>query len=375
MEKKNKILHIANNTIGGIGTVIFSLIDTFNKSDYKSDFITIKDHPQEVFKVLCQILFLRIKSNPNKMSSNKYDLFHFHGAWTLHLILLKFVRRTKTIVSPHGAFNKVSLKKSKNKKDIATFLFMKSAYLNASCVHALTFDELEDVKDYGVSNVPIAVIPNGIDLDEDLAIDIDFQTFLLEKSRGRKVLLSLSRLHTSKGVDLLVEAFSLLNNNKDYVLFIVGDGDDNYKHHLQNLVNKCNLDNNVFMLGHRENKEKNTLYELADLFVLPSYNEGFGITVLEALRQYTPVITTTGTPFKEIPTINCGWYVAPEVETILKAIEDFDNLSNVEIDQMKNNGYCWIKDSYDQKVIDLKMHRLYNWVINEGDKPEFVYNA
>jgi glycosyltransferase involved in cell wall biosynthesis len=258
---------------------------------------------------------------------------------------------------------------------LASFLFVKPAYKNADCILALTNDELNDILNYGVKNVPIAVIPNGINLEEDILISSNYKEELVSLAKDRKVILSLSRLHSSKGIDLLLEAFNTFKNNKNYVLFIVGDGDDAYKKKLKDIIKKYQLENSIFMLGHKGGKEKNTLYEFADLFVLPSYNEGFGLTILEALRQETPVITTTGTPFKELPLRDCGWCVRPEIVAIKEAIEEYDALDYLEISKMKKNGLDWLKTDFDENIIAEKMDVLYTWLVNGGEIPNFVYNG
>lgn len=373
MKAKHKILYISNNTVGGVGTIILTLVKLFNNKNYMSKYITSIDNPKGMFRLLYRVLANRFGFIKIKSSKESYDIFHFQGAWTLHLVLLCFVKYTKTVVSPHGAFNKVSLLKSKRKKQIASFLFMRSAYKSADCITAASEIELNDIKDYGVRNVPIALIPNGINLEEDLILDSDYKKELIVLAANRKIILSLSRLDVSKGIDLLLKAFNDLKNRENYVLFIVGDGDEEYKKQLEIFIKNHQLENSVFMLGFKKGLEKNTLYDVADLFVLPSYNEGFGMTILEALRQNTPVITTTGTPFSQLPEKRCGWYVAPDGNAIKKAIEDFDGLNNSEILQMHKNGLNWLKDDFDEKAVAVKMDLLYKWLLKRERKPDFVY--
>jgi glycosyltransferase involved in cell wall biosynthesis len=267
MKKDNfRILHVSKDIVGGIGTVILNLRRAFENA--------------HVLSIDIGIISFLIKFYQEK---DLFEVIHFHGAWTLHLLPLIRNLKQPTIVSPHGAFDKTSLAKSMYKKFLVKYLYMKRSYLNADCIHALTEKEAQDIRDYGIKGVPIFIIPNGINLEEELPINEKLKSELLELANKRKIILSLSRLHIAKGIDLLIESYkNIYDNNPNTILFIVGSGEKKYEKHLREKLIKLNLINNVFLLGQKEDEYKNTMYDIADIFVLPTLNVGFGITVLEA---------------------------------------------------------------------------------------------
>jgi glycosyltransferase involved in cell wall biosynthesis len=365
-----KVIHISHDLKGGIGVVIKILCKRF-----ASSICIVADDERESkksgrFRQITQYMHLQSKLSEH---IKDFDILHFHGAWTLHILPLLNIRQIVTIVSPHGAFHKVSLQKSRIKKNIVKYLYMQRAHQNADCIHALTLREAQDIRDYGIKNVPIAIIPNGIDLAKKIHIDEALKKKLLKLADGRKVALSLSRLHVSKGIDILIEAFArLYSESKDVVLFIVGSGESAYELHLKKKINKLKLEESVFLLGEMIEDEKNTVYDIADVFVLPSFNEGFGITVLEAYRQKVPVITTDATPFEEIQVLGCGWYIGSSVDDLFLALLEFSKSDNEELNTMGSKGFAWIQRYYSLDDFESKIETLYHWLAKGGKKPDFI---
>jgi glycosyltransferase involved in cell wall biosynthesis len=110
---------------------------------------------------------------------------------------------------------------------------------------------------------------------------------------GKKVILFLSRLDPKKGLDLLLEGFAKARAPlPDAVLVVAGDGDQCFVARLQEQAHRLGIERDVFWAGFVEGKEKEALFAIADVFVLPSYSENFGIAVVEALARGVPVLVS-----------------------------------------------------------------------------------
>jgi glycosyltransferase involved in cell wall biosynthesis len=366
--KSLKILNISTNRNGGVGTVVKNLCEYFTLAN------SVILYKRSMAKLSIYKQYQELKNEINLLI-NKVDVLHFHGSWAPHIFILRKKQKKPVLVSPHGALHKMSLEKSKLKKIIAKYLYVKKTYLNSDCIHALTKYEASDICNFGIRNIPIAIIPNGINFNETLDLDIATDRKIKKLIDNRKVVLSLSRLDPLKGIDLLIESFcNILTHNNDVVLLIVGDGSQIYTNSLNKRIDDLNLHNNIFLLGKLNGIYKNTVYNIADIFILPSYNEGFGLTVLEAYRQRIPVITTTATPFKEILDNKIGWYVEPNSDEITKALLNAISLDSKILKGMGEDGYDFMKEKYSIDIVNKKMERLYKWLINGGQKPDFIIN-
>ena len=107
-------------------------------------------------------------------------------------------------------------------------------------------------------------------------------------------LLFLSRIHVKKGIEHMLDAMpALVQMHPDLQLFIAGTGDDAYLASMQQLAEQHGIADCTHFVGHVGGDEKLSLYEAADLFVLPTSQENFGFVQFEALACGTPVMTTT----------------------------------------------------------------------------------
>jgi glycosyltransferase involved in cell wall biosynthesis len=365
--KNLKILYILKNKIGGLGSVLSSLSTYFINSNN----VTLDEF--RINNISIYSTYKKFSNNIKKLVKD-VDIVHFHGSWSPHIFSLITKKTTVTVVSPHGALHPVSLKKSWFKKKVAKFLYVKETYKNADCIHALTTQEIEDIHNFGIYSTPIALIPNGIDFGEMLNLEISYKNKLLNLANNRKVFLSLSRLDPAKGIGMMIDSFSqVLKTNTDMVLFIVGSGSDVYKNELLKKIEFNNLADNIFLLGELTGIYKNTVYDVSDIFILPSFHEGFGLTVIEAYRQKLPVITTTATIFKELKELQIGWYIEPTEKELYSAIKDAYIKDTNELKKMGQEGYTWVEANFSIEIHNKKMESLYMWLLGKIEKPDFIY--
>lgn len=148
---------------------------------------------------------------------------------------------------------------------------------------------------YGISPQKIEVVHNGI-ISDNRGIFLDRNEGFF---KNKNVVLFVGRLTIQKGVDWFLKAAKeIININKDTVFLIVGDGD--YKGKAIELANNMSISNKVVFAGFLRDNELKKAYGLADVFVLPSVSEPFGITALEAVKSGLPVILSNNSGVREI---------------------------------------------------------------------------
>ena len=110
----------------------------------------------------------------------------------------------------------------------------------------------------------------------------------------------------------------------------------------------------------------------ADLFVLSSLNENFGLTAAEALAAGIPVIATTGTPWSRLPVEGCGWWVEPEPEALAAALAAAMALPRPALREMGMKGRAWMAREFSWHRAACEMAAVYAWLIGRADKPPSV---
>jgi glycosyltransferase involved in cell wall biosynthesis len=172
-------------------------------------------------------------------------------------------------------------------------------------------------------------------------------------------ILFLSLLHEKKGVDILIRAAAQLRDaGQSFVLLIAGTGEAAYKRQLLDLTAKLNLTDHVHFLGLITGSQKLSLYQLADIFVLPTFQENFGLVLAEALACGTPVITTRGTDLwphiQEAGGLITDATPAAFAAAISKLLASPDDLP-----ALGRRGRAWVFDNLAQDTIARRSETLY----------------
>lgn len=271
----------------------------------------------------------------------------------------------KTVYTPHGMLEPWILHRHYwTRKVPALLLYQKAAIKRADVIHATAESERQNLLNLGY-NKNVAVIPNGIDVK---------QIEMKDSWEKKNTLLFLSRIHVKKGIDLLINAVAELKEEmKDYQVLIAGEGDADYIAGLKNLAKQKGVDGIVQLIGGVYGDAKWELYRNADVFVLPTYSENFGIVVAEALACGTPVLTTEGTPWKELLSRSCGWWVPCTQAEITNAIKSTLSIEDEKLRELGQNGRKLVEDCYSVESIAMKMKSLYEWLSGIADKPEYAY--
>jgi glycosyltransferase involved in cell wall biosynthesis len=305
-----------------------------------------------------------------------YDILHQHSLWLAHSRVTSGWRATfkrPTIVAPHGTLEEYILKRSVWKKRFASLAYQAKNLRLASCLHALSATEVVNIRDYGLRN-PVAIIPNGIS-DVWLASSGDASRFRIKYSisSGKRVLLFLSRIHPKKGVPLLFEAMSSARSQlNDWHLVIAGPDERGHRAELEALSYRLGIEDMIQFVGPLFDEEKRDAFAVADVFVLPTLSEGSPISVLEALGAGVPVLTTYGTPWQELQTFRCGWWVEISVAAIQKALLEAAQNPRGELAAMGLRGQALVAEKYTWPRVAEKSLALYQWLLGRGEQPDFV---
>ena len=200
---------------------------------------------------------------------------------------------------------------------------------------------------YKADEKKINIIYNAINKDKFKGI---------KKNGEQKVVLYIGRLSVQKGIDNLIKAFKIVSEKEDSaLLYIVGEGPE-----LPNLINlsiKLNLADKVIFLGRIPDEEIETLYSIANVFVMPSVSEPFGIVALEAIASNVPTIVSTQSGVSEIirNTLKVDFWDTEQMADLILGVLDYNQINK----EISKNAYRELEDITWEKAAE-KFIALYN---------------
>ena len=257
----------------------------------------------------------------------QYDLYHSHY-WDAGFVGMELARRMGQhfIHTSHslGILKKRQMPESpENEKKFRFTLRIekeKMIFDAARSIIATTPIEKENyIEDYRIHESKVKVIPPGVDTER-------FYGGVKEKAKNeidmsnKHVVFSLSRIDSRKGLDLLIRGVGEAMKTQENIVLIIGGGskamgsdEKDELDKLTDLVDELNMQKNVIFTGYLPDDSVPVYYCAADVFVIPSRYEPFGLTILEAMSVGTPVIATRfGGPVHIITHGTDGFLVDPE---------------------------------------------------------------
>lgn len=331
----------------------------------------ISDHINPIFTNQPKFGTLAYVPNLNNILRNLRlpDLFHIHGVWMLHgTQIARYAKKYNIpyVITLHGMLYPQALAHNQIIKRISLKLYQSKTLRNAAAIQATCIEEMEHYRALGFKN-PVAIIPNPIEVDKYINNPI------ILKSRFR--IGYLGRVHPRKRIERLIYAMDDLRNKlpTDTELLIIGGGDEKYEDFLRKEISRLNLNNQVHFTGFLSGKEKEDAIDSLSLLVVPSDFENFGNIVTEALVHGVPVIASKGMPWNELPENECGWWINNDQESIDETILESYKLGAERLYQMGLNGRDLMIRNYSVESLGKKMKILYEWILNGGEKPDFVH--
>ena len=228
--------------------------------------------------------------------SSSECIVHLHGLWSPTInSAARQARKLKIpyVVSTKGMLASWAMAHKALKKKIAWWLYQQRDLVGASVLLASSEFEQQDVAAH-LPRSKVVTIPHGFDKRPH---NIQVHALLPEKEQVRWAL-AMGRLHPVKGYAELIEAWGSLHP-PGWKLAIAGPDEAGYRAVLEALIRKHALTDQIFLLGEVDDSRKWSLLDQCELFVAPSKTENFGLAIAEALQSGTPVITTTGTPWRK----------------------------------------------------------------------------
>jgi glycosyltransferase involved in cell wall biosynthesis len=297
----------------------------------------------------------------------KVDVIHNHGLWLMPNVeagRVALLAGKPFIVAPRGMLSSTALAFSPIKKRIVWALLQGDVVRRASCIHATSEQEYNEIRDFGLQN-PIAIIPNGIDIPEP---DIHPTTAI----DGGRNILSLGRIHPKKGLDRLVRAWAQVEfSHPEWRLRIVGPDELGHAGELTALAARLKTQR-VSIEGPVVGDVKTAAYRDADLFVLPTLNENFAVTVAEALAAGTPVIATKGAPWRGLECEGCGWWIDHGIEPLVATLAEAMDMERGVLRAKGAKGRAWMKRDFSWDRVAHDMLAVYGWLSSGSEMPGTV---
>jgi glycosyltransferase involved in cell wall biosynthesis len=249
------------------------------------------------------------------------DIVHVHGLWAVGPSMAAVYARMlgrPFVITPHGMLDHWSMRRSAGRKKLYAALIERTNLNAAAALHFFNAEEREEATAFGL-RAPSFLLPNGVDLAQ--FADLPGRDVLASRypqTRGKKVVLFLGRLHPKKGLPLLLQALPRLA--PDVLLIIAGPDEIGHRAELEALITAECVQDRVLFTGPVGDADKRLLLGGADLFVLPSHQEGDSVAVKEALAAGLPVVITRACHFPEVERESAGLVINPGTEEVQRAI-------------------------------------------------------
>jgi glycosyltransferase involved in cell wall biosynthesis len=298
-------------------------------------------------------------------TSGQVNFIHNHSLWMMPNVYPGLVCRPNSrcglVVSPRGTLSAWALGRNAVRKKVFWTLLQKRALRHTVCFHATAETEYHDIRRLGFTQ-PVCIIPNGIDLPP--RVDAPRE--------GRQQLLFLGRIHPVKGVDILLRAWGALEGRfRDWELHVAGPDERGYLGDMQALAAQLGLRRVVFR-GPLYGDAKLRAYRAADLFVLPTHSENFGVTVAESLASGTPAIVTQAAPWSGLAREGAGWWIEIGVDPLVACLEMALATPRDRLAEMGRAGREWMIREHSWGRIGQEFLATYNWLREGGETPRWV---
>lgn len=297
------------------------------------------------------------------------DALHVHGIWEGHLAQLAAVARKAgkgVFVSSHGMLDSWSMDQSALKKRLALALTGTGTMLrHADAIILGTEDESAEARAV-VPHTRHAIVPNGIDaaaIVQDIASqqpDV-LREMLPVICNWQRTILYFGRIHPKKGLELLVQAFAQVkDSHPDAGLLVVGIAEDaGFLAQINQMVSDFGLEGRVAITTQLTGPGAKVAFAVADVFALPSRQEGFSMAIVEAMAAGKPLLITDKCHMGEVPGWGAGVVVPDSVAGLRLGLEQMLGASDEALQDMGRKASAVAQERFEWSSIAARLEALY----------------
>lgn len=298
-----------------------------------------------------------------------YDVVHAHALFSFSSLAAARMARMKQVpyvIRPLGVLNRWGMENRRRWLKALSFRLLELPMLrSAAAMHYTSRMELEEASRFGLSCLQ-RVIPIGVDLTPfaQLPLASVFAQRHPEVA-GTRNLLFLSRIDVKKGIDLLIAAFARLSPRENNLrLIICGDGDAALVASLKQQSADAGVAGDITWAGQVGGEQRLAAFASAELFVLPSHSENFGIALLEAMAAGLPCISTDQVALAVDAAAHAAVKIAArEPAAIAEAIQSLLNAES-ERSAMSQAARRLAQEEYSLDAMGASLHQLYRDVLS-----------
>lgn len=328
-----------------------------------------------------------------RRSIKNFQLIHIHTLFSFPTLIFSFYARRygiPYIISPRGMLIRSMIEmKSPVKKKGYIFLFEKKNLVNASSVHCTSVTEKDEIESFRFPVKNVFVVPNGIQLKDFNSLSHkDYIYKKYPELRNKRLILFLGRINWKKGLNLLISAFAfVVKVHSNACLIIAGPDNEGYGAEVKRKIKNSGLkyidyrlrkslsdfnkkdapNGDVIFTGYLEGKEKHAFLSGSDIFVLPSYSENFGMSVVEAMACKTPVIISNNVGIhRDVERYNGGIVIENTIDNLcrsMKRVLEDETLKR----ELSKKGLSLVNELYDADISAGVMTEYYKTIVDRHD--------
>ena len=303
-----------------------------------------------------------------------YDLVHTNAIFSYAILPAYWAcqkDRVPYIVTPRGMLEPWALSYKAWKKRFYYRFLEKPALNRANAIQMLASTEAKRTESLNLK-APFTIVPNGIhrqDFEPLVSPELFYQKF--PETKNKQLIIFLGRIDPKKGLDLLANAMGKIHDQFSQAhLVIAGPDNIGFLNTAKNYFSEAGCLDKVTFTGILTGRLKYSALSAAEIYVAPSYSEGFSMSVLEGMASGLSCVITTGCNFPEAAEVNAAYVVDIDAEKIANALTKCLQNSQ-EAKAMGERARKLILEQYTWDSIATKLIDVYAAIINQ--KPLYTY--